>query len=110
MWLAGITALLIVADFFGNFIASFFEIMGKAGKGIVETGKTEYNELENTNVYSPSGKKFFDEGFSRIGKEVGKSEKAKAEGKSTKLNLGLFSTLGTASENFLNGLFSLFKK
>ena len=72
-------------------------------------GKKEYGEMESASPKFTSGKEFFEKGFSRIGEKLGEAEKARIDGKTMEFKGGFFSTLGSAAENFLEGVGKLFK-
>ncbi|HZX34202.1 MAG TPA: hypothetical protein VFF09_02360 [archaeon] len=108
--LAFIVALLIAGDILGNFFAQIFSFIGALFSGLKSTASAEAAEMEAAKPKAPEGKKFFEEGFSSLGKKIGKGEKAKKEGKRLKVEGDFFSVLGTAAEGFLKGISSLFKK
>ena len=109
VWASYFIVILIIAYFVSSFLRGTLRFLGASKKGLVEMGKTEYNEMEGAKPKAPSGKEFFEKGFSRTGEGLGKAEQARAEGKPMKFRGGLFSTLGGAAENFLSGLGKLFK-
>jgi len=109
VWLAAIVFLLLLLDLFGGVVSKFFGFTGAVIEAAGDTISEEAAEVEAAKTKSPSGKKFLDEGFARIGKETGKREKDKAEGKKMKTKLTVPNIVG-AVDNFMMGFSKLFKR
>ncbi len=109
VWLAFIVFLLLLFDLFGGAFSRFVGFLGAVAEGIGQTASEEAVEVEAAKVKTPSGKKFIDEGLSKIGKEVGKSEKEKLGHKRTKSRLTV-GNLVAAVDNFMTGAAKLFKR
>lgn len=106
--LAIIVGLLILADLLGNIFSGMFGFAKGTVGALAETFGEEAAEVEASRPKPPSGQKFFRESLERTGKQLGKSEKLKAEGK--RLPRAGIDTLASAADNFLTGLQKLFKK
>ena len=109
VWLAAIVLLIMLADLFGGAIAKFFGFLGATANVIGETASEEAAEVEAAKTKPPAGKKFIDEGLSRIGKEAGKKEVEKKEGKRMKSKLSVTNVVG-AIDNFMMGFGKLFRR
>ena len=109
VWAAALLALLMLADLIGGAVANLFGFARSAGQAISETAHGDFEELEAAKSKAPSGMKFFEEGFSRLGKEMGKGEAAKAQRKKTKDNLSVKSFVASV-ENLLGGIGKLMKR
>ena len=109
IWLAYGIGLLFVGYFLSDFLLNFLKMLGFLKKGAVNTANSELGEMENADPKSPSGKEFFEKGFSRIGKSLGESEKAKMENKKIVEKRGTFQMLGDSADDFISGILKLFK-
>src|SRR3989344_2846008 len=77
IWAAAFVLLVIIADLIGGIFSSIFGF-AKATKNVVyETALEEAAEVEAAKGKPPSGKKFFADVASKIGKGVGKGGKGK---------------------------------
>ncbi len=107
--LAYALAALFIADLIGGVVSKFFSGLGAIAAGVGETIEAEGEEVAAAKTKNPAGKKFIDEGLSRIAKETGKREKDKKEGKKMKQKLGVDTVVG-AVDNFMTGFSKLFRK
>jgi len=109
IWLAYGIGILFTGYLLSDFILNFFKMLGFLKKGAVNTANSELTEMENAKPKSPSGKEFFEKGFSRMGKDLGESEKAKMENKKIVDKRGAFQILGDSADDFISGILKLFK-
>ncbi len=109
IWLAYGIGLLFIGYFLSDFILNFLKMLGFLKKGAVNTANSELTEMENAKPKPPSGKEFFEKGFSSIGKGLGESEKAKMENKKITEKRGTFQILGDSADDFISGILKLFK-
>ena len=109
IWLAYGIGILLIGYLLSDFILNFFKAIGFLKKGAINTANSELEKMEKANPKSPSGKEFFEKGFSKIGKELGEAEKAKRENEKIINKPGFFQILGNASDDFISGILKLFK-
>ncbi|GEM_PF-6034195 len=76
-----IVFLVLIADIAGGYLSKFLSFLGALGSGLLDTGSSEFKELEAAKTKHPAGKKFLEEGLSRTGNAIGKGEAAKAQRK-----------------------------
>jgi ABC-type bacteriocin/lantibiotic exporter with double-glycine peptidase domain len=100
---------LALFDVFGIFFAGLISILKEV---FIQLKKGVYKEAEflsKAKTKSNSGKKFFEENFKMIGKEIGKSEKAKIQNKKISSSFGIES-FASMADNLLQGIGKLMKK
>lgn len=107
--LAFFLGLLFVADLLGGIIGKVISGVWGAGEAILESTKTDAEEVSKVKTKPPDGYKMASEGFSNIGKAIGKGEKNKAAGKKTKSKLGIASIVDSI-EHLMKGIGKLFNR
>jgi ABC-type bacteriocin/lantibiotic exporter with double-glycine peptidase domain len=101
--------LLAIVSISGIFLEKLIRFMKSAFGELKNSLGEQIDLFKSAKTKSNSGRKFFEESFKTIGKEIGKSEKARIQHKKIKSTFGIES-FSSIAENLLQGIGKLMKK